>query len=535
MNRSYKLLLSVVSGLLLAGAWPERGFPFLLFIGLVPLLLVEHAQWNKRNENHSSGFFGYAVFSFLIFNSLTTYWIYNAALVGAVAAILLNTLLMSLVFLLFHLTHRRMSGEGAGYLALIGYWLSFEYLHLRWDLNWPWMNLGHGFASYPQWIQWYEFTGVFGGSLWILLVNISIFWFIQIRFIQKICSRKVGVLLIASLLAILIPVAISIFMYRNYNEAKNPIDVVVVQPNLDPYSEQYELDPKEVTERMLVLADAKADSLTDFIVFPESALQEYAWEDQLDSVGSIRRIHEYCRNFPQMAAVVGMSTRKLFREGEALSLTARKFRDAERYYDAYNTALYISHNGELQKYHKSKLTPGVEKMPYPRLFRFLEKFALDLGGTVGSLATDPVQSPFMVNDSVHIAPVICYESVYGEFVNRFLHNGANVIFVITNDGWWGDTPGHRQHLLFSVIRAIETRRSIARSANTGISCFISQTGDVSQRTAYWEPAAIRSTINLNSAVTFYVKHGDYIARIFLLIAGLFFLLTLSLSLRQRTL
>ena len=162
----------------------------------------------------------------------------------------------------------------------------------------------------------------------------------------------------------------------------------------------------------------------------------------------------------------------------------------------------------------------------------MEKFALDLGGTIGSLATDPNQKPFLFAGDGKVASVICYESVYGEFVNRFINNGANVIFVITNDGWWGNTAGHRQHLLFSRLRAIETRRSVARSANTGISCFINQRGDISQATEYWVPATIRSVINTNDKITFYVQYGDYIGRIFLLVAALMFLLTVSLSFRH---
>jgi apolipoprotein N-acyltransferase len=172
-------------------------------------------------------------------------------------------------------------------------------------------------------------------------------------------------------------------------------------------------------------------------------------------------------------------------------------------------------------------------MPYLNVFPFLKKFAIDLGGTTGSLGVNPDQTPFMVNENLKIAPVICYESVYGEFLNRFIENGANVIFVITNDGWWGNTAGHRQHLFFSVVRAIETRRSIARSANTGISCFINQRGDISQRTEYWKPAAIRQKINTNDKITFYVKYGDYIGRIFLLVAVVFALLTVSDSVRKR--
>jgi len=127
-------------------------------------------------------------------------------------------------------------------------------------------------------------------------------------------------------------------------------------------------------------------------------------------------------------------------------------------------------------------------------------------------------------NSTKIASIICYESVYGEFVIKRIREGANIIFVITNDGWWGNTPGHRQHFLFSVLRAIETRRSIARSANTGISAFINQRGDVFQRTGYWEPAVISQQINANDKLTYYVKNGDYIARVSVFISVLVLLI-----------
>ena len=96
---------------------------------------------------------------------------------------------------------------------------------------------------------------------------------------------------------------------------------------------------------------------------------------------------------------------------------------------------------------------------------------------------------------------------------QYVRKGAQLIFIITNDGWWKNTPGYKQHLSFARLRAIETRRSIARSANTGISCFINQRGEISQATEWWVPASIKGNLNANSAITFYVKHGDYIARV----------------------
>ena len=141
--------------------------------------------------------------------------------------------------------------------------------------------------------------------------------------------------------------------------------------------------------------------------------------------------------------------------------------------------------------------------------------------------------PFVSEDSTSIATIICYESVYGEFVTEFVKNGAELIFLITNDGWWGNTPGHKQHFLYSKLRAIETRRSIARSANTGISCFINQRGDVFQETEYWKPAVIKQSINKNTKFTFYVNYGDYIGRISVFIAVLFFLITVLLAILNR--
>lgn len=533
MKRIYKILLSLLSGLLLTTGWPERGFPFLLFLAFVPLLVVEYEQWKNRSNNHATEIIPYILLSISTWVALTTWWVAISTPVGIVATIVVNTSLVGGALLLFHITHRRLSGTIAPYTAFIGYMLSAEFIHLRWDLNFPWLNLGHGFAAYPKLIQWYEYTGVFGGSLWILLVNILIFFFVRDRVMHKMYSLKIGMRLAATILLFIVPMIISVVRYNRYTEKIQPVDVVVVQPNIDPYNEQFELDPMVVTERMLSMAAEKSDSLTDFAVFPESAIQEYIFEDQIESSPSINRIREFIKNYARMNVITGISSRKVFKPGETLSASARKFRDADIYYDSYNTALYVAHDSTLQKYHKSKLTPGVELMPYLDVLPFLKKFAIDLGGTTGSLGVNPDQTPFDVSSNLKVAPCICYESVYGEFMNRFIANDANVIFVITNDGWWGNTPGHRQHMLFSVIRSIETRRSIARSANTGISCFINQRGDISQRTAYWVPAVIRGTINANDTVTFYVKYGDYIGRIFLFVSGLFVLLTVFASFRKK--
>ena len=204
-----------------------------------------------------------------------------------------------------------------------------------------------------------------------------------------------------------------------------------------------------------------------------------------------------------------MSSYKTFLKGEPRSPASHSFDDGNGFYESYNSAFQLDSSGRISVYHKSELVIGVEKIPYPAVFSYFEKFAIDLGGTSGTLGTQEERTVFH-STSGNPAPVICYESVYGDFLRKYIPGGADFFAVITNDGWWGDTPGYKQHLLLGGLRAIELRRSIARSANTGVSCFINQRGDISQATGYWLPAVIKGSLNLNNTWTFYAKHGDFI-------------------------
>ena len=168
------LLLSLAGGLLLSLGWPERGFPGLLFISLVPFLVIEEQLFRRQAEEIKFRFLFLVFPGFLLWNLLTTWWIVNSTLVGALLAIILNSVFMSVIFQAFHWTRKKLNSRPGGYIALLTYWIAFEYLHLNWDLNWPWLNLGNGFASCHRWVQWYEYTGAFGGTLWVLTGNIMV-------------------------------------------------------------------------------------------------------------------------------------------------------------------------------------------------------------------------------------------------------------------------------------------------------------------------------------------------------------------------
>ena len=226
--------------------------------------------------------------------------------------------------------------------------------------------------------------------------------------------------------------------------------------------------------------------------------------------------------YPHLTIITGASTMYAYKPNETPSATANQFYQSNQYYDAFNTGLQIDQQS-VTSYHKSKLVPGVEKMPFPALFKPLEKLAINLGGTMGSLGTQEERTVFFShNKTVGIAPVICYESVYPDYVGQYVRNGANIIFIITNDGWWENTPGHKQHLAYAKLRAIENRREIARCANTGISCFITPLGDIEQATTYWEQAMIEKNMTLHNDLTFFSRFGDLISYTSAIVALLLF-------------
>jgi apolipoprotein N-acyltransferase len=528
MKKRHFILLSLLSGLLLTLAWPARGFPGLLFIGFVPLLIIEEQLFRNREKKRRFSALFYSYPAFLIFNGLTTWWIWNSTGIGAILAIVLNALFMAIVFNLFHYTRQKLRNNFAGYSSLIFYWIAFEYLHLNWDLNWPWLNLGNGFGTFYNWVQWYEYTGALGGTLWVLAANILIFLITRPYFFKDTISvPKFRISLLSITLPwILLPIMISYMICANYQEEKHPVKFVIVQPNLDPYNEQYVLPPKQVVGMIMELAKPLLDSSTNFLIAPESAIQESMWENELNTFMSVKLLKDILPEYPNLNILIGGSTFRYFNKGEQISSTARQFTDTKEYFDAFNTAILVNKRDSLQLYHKSKLTPGVEILPSFRNFKWIEKFAIDLGGTVGSLGMDKFRKVYTTVNTVRVSPAICYESIFGEFFAEFVRNGAQVMIIITNDGWWGNSPGHRQHFAFASLRAIETRRSIARSANTGISAFIDQRGDIFQPTEYWKPAVIKKTLNANSKLTFYVRHGDFLARVAVFIGGLLFFLSI---------
>ncbi len=503
------ILLAISTGLLLAISWPTYGFPLFSFFGFVPLLIVEHNI--RANKYHKSQVLGLAFLSLFIWNMITTWWIYNSTPFGMWFAEFVNTLLMALVFLIYHLVARKVNFNiGVIFLACI--WMSFEYLHLQWQFSWPWLNLGNVFSSYTSWIQWYEYTGTFGGSLWVWIVNIGVFKSVLLYREQKEKSILIRSA-IRNGLIIIIPIIISFVILKTYKEDGKDVEVVILQPNINPYTEKYNTTDDRVGELLTTLTTSEISPETRFIIAPETVftdnnrLKKFPYSIAKNTALSI------LNQYPNANFLSGISLIDVFRDTSKVRKQTNIHKSGV-FYDDYNSAFLVRSDGTDELYHKSKLVVGVENFPYQSVFKPIVGDAMiDLGGTVAKKTTQPDREVFFSKDSLGAAPIICYESVYGEFVTGYVRNNADFLAIITNDAWWGNTQGHKQHLDYAKLRAIETRRSIARSANTGISAIIDQTGNIISRLDYEKQGVLKGFLKTNDDITFYVKAGDYIARI----------------------
>jgi apolipoprotein N-acyltransferase len=515
MNGRQKLLLSLSSGVLLSLGWTPLPFFPLLFIGFVPILWLDDACGNLKNSARC--FLRYSYLALLIWNVLTTWWVGNTyqgthdigSVFGGVIANMANPLLMCIPLVAFHHTKKRL-GDGWGYVSLPAYWIMFEFIHLRWDLTWPWLTLGNGLSKFPQVIQWYEYTGVFGGTLWILALNILVFRLLY-TFLWGRNFQFTGKNLLAVIFLATVPVCISLIQYFTYSEKGITKNVVIIQPNIDPYNMKFDENTLDAQLNILLrLSGEKIDSSTDYLVWPETAIPQGILLNELFADPVINKVKSTFSSFPKLELITGINAYARYATDE--TPTARYEPDGKFYWDAFNSAIQLDTSDSIPVYHKSKLVPGVEKMPYPQIFKFLEPLAINMGGVSGSLGEQKDRGVFFSHDKTGIAPLICYESIYGEYTNEYVKRGAGLLFVITNDGWWANSAGHKQHLDYARLRAIETRRDLAHCANTGTSAFINQRGDVYDATDWWVQAVIKSALYVNTDQTFYVRFGDYIGR-----------------------
>lgn len=508
---------------------PHTGF--IALFGIVPLLCMDRIA--TILEKKHVWIYHYA--GFVLWNAITTFWVCNATVGGGLFAIFANAFQMSLIFGLFRLSKKRFSGA-LPYIFLACAWIAWERFYFDAEISWPWLVLGNAFARSTWAVQWYEFTGTLGGSLWIWMANLGIFGLMTSLSDGRIFTWnwKAKTAAATGLIATLaIPFIISPLIGRKYDmEADEKLPVVIVQPNIDPYNKFTAMTQDQqnaIVEAQLAkaLSSRKGDSLAGplMVVAPETFTGDII-VGQYERSRTWRRFTTFLKDYPGVSMLFGASSYDYIFSAKAPSHTARACGDGV-WVESHNSALMIDGNADTEIFHKSKLVVAVEYTPYPAVFCKIDDM---LGGVMGRCVGQDEISLMHV-DGTPVGCAVCYESIYGEYYTDYIRKGARAMTIITNDAWWGNTPGYRQHLSYASLRAIETRRAIARCANTGISAIISPAGEILQPTPWWEQAVICGALPLRDDITFFVSHGDITGR---LCTFIFLLLLLALVTRLLT-
>ena len=515
---------------------PHTGI--IALFGLVPLLCMERIATMLQKKR----IWLYHYSAFVLWNAITTFWVCNATVGGGLFAIFANALQMSVIFGLFRWSKRRFQGA-LPYIFLAVSWIAWERFYFDAEISWPWLVLGNAFGRSIWAVQWYEVTGALGGSLWVWCCNLGLFglmtslsdgsWY-YFNGKKKIASLG------GYLILMIVPLIVSSDIGKNYKdamEAPETLETLIIQPNIDPYNKFQALTQDQQTAIFLgqaakALETRKNDSTAAplLLVAPETFTNDIV-VGQYDRSLTWRRFTSFLKEYPNVNLLFGASSYDYIKASLRPSATARKLRD-DLWLESHNSALMTDGTGRTEIFHKSKLVVAVEKTPYPAVFCRLDDM---LGGVMGRCVGQDGISLLNVQNTagtqIPVGCAVCYESVYGEYYTDYIKKGAQAMTIITNDAWWGNTPGYRQHLSYASLRAIETRRAIARCANTGISAIISPSGEIVSETGWWVPAILQGRIPLRNDITFFVAHGDITGRV---CTFLFIMLLLALIVRFRS-
>ena len=376
-------------------------------------------------------------------------------------------------------------------------WVMQEWLRSLVLTGWGWNSLGSALHGQLALIQIAEFTGVAGLSFLVAFTNVILLTTVR-RFILEAQVRpmKPHYDLTLTMAAIIGVMGFGLHSIRIEREGKT-LNVVLVQPNI-PREEKFSVEFAGKTfDKFTQLSRPALEAAVrpDLLVWPESAMPGPVLGDE--------QSYRFVMDFSAAA--------------KTDLLLGTIDQDETR---AYNAALLVSDSGaHVQIYRKVHLVPFGEYIPgrhtIPLLARVVgdqvpDDFAFGKEYTVFKLS----------NDKAKAAPLICFEDTIGELTRQFVVAGANLLVNVTNDGWFLRSAGSRQHVANAVFRCVETRLSMVRAANTGVTCFINEFGKVThtlvdETGSQFTEGVLTGQVSVPSqqVPTFYVQHGELFAEV----------------------
>ena len=505
---------------MLGAAFPPSPLYLIAYVAFIPFFFL----WQRVAS--LGQFIRFLYVQLFAFHLVCVYWTGawasgkdNWLIISNVALLTLHPFFFIPFLLPAYVVGKRL-GHSWGLAAFSLLWVSAEYWNAFGELSFPWMTIGNSQAFDIARIQLVEYTSVYGLSLIILTCNVVLFLLLTRAKDEWKPSSAKGKIAIAALLMMFFGPLVygRILLSSRATTSAGGVKLALVQPNFDPWEKWGEGSAAKAAsyetqfQTYLTTSSELAREQPDLIVWPETAVPFFVLLPR--NKAELARVRTFVDS-AHVPVFTGVVHAEYFDASKA-SATAYRFEGTNVAVEHYNSAtLFTPGQSRYQVYKKVVLVPFGERLPYADTFKFLiEPLKWNVGISSWGKGADTLVYSFKprAGDSVKFAGMICYESVYPNYVREFVRRGAQFLIVITNDSWWGKTSGAYQHAAFASFRAIETRRWIVQCANGGVSMFTDPDGVQRQSLEMFTKGNLTGTVEPRSGETFYVRHGDLFAQ-----------------------
>ncbi|MBW1847200.1 MAG: apolipoprotein N-acyltransferase [Deltaproteobacteria bacterium] len=489
------VFLAAVSGIMLTASFPRTGLFWLAWFSLLPLLYaLKNLPGNERFRlGLLTGLVHYLTLIYWLVHTMRTYGYLPLYL--SVIILLLLSFYLALYIAVFSVAAPILCSKPRTLLFIGPFlWVALEYVRSFLFSGFPWELLGYSQYPWLSIIQISDIAGVYGVSFLILFSNmaffITILHFSKKKWQNGTVSKKLAA---ASIFSLVLIIALSFFYGKWRITSVNKMisesassRIAIVQGNIEQSEKWDDKFRRSTTEKYIDLSMKLSSDKPELVVWPETATPFYFFYDPVLSQMVLDSIQETDAYF-----LIGSPS--FVRNG--------------RIAEYYNSAYLISPDGiPFGKYDKAHLVPFGEYVPLRRWLPFIGKIVAG----VGDFMPGPKGNVLEWKDA-HLGVLICYEMIFPELSRAMVKNNASLLLNITNDAWYGVSSAPYQHFSMAVFRAVENKRTLIRSANTGISGFIHPTGRIMAKTGIFQDATLTKTVPVLKEISFYTRYGDIFA------------------------
>ncbi len=534
-KRNQERLMLVLSGILMGVSFPPFPFPFqlLMFTGLIPLFIVIEKREKLIDINRAVYLFGF------VFSLITLYWVGSwqkesdpFLMISGVLLVFVNPVFFMIPSTLLYFS-RNIFNRSVSLCLLPFFWITYEYLYMLTDLSFPWLILGGGLSKFINYIQIADIIGTLGLSLLVVLINVLLY---KALISYKVSGRKLLWNGGAALLLILIPLIYGNLILSGYKLSQRTVTAGIIQPNINPWDKWTGGNLDDLAELNLELSQQAINEGAEILFWPETALPVYLFGGAFPSTAN--RIVNFITE-RNIFLLTGMPHVRFYDKSEVIPGDAKYSEKSEYYYQTYNAVLLIAPaQGVVQHYGKMKLVPFGERVPFADELPFLKdliKWGVGISGWNVGKDTTIFKAVINNDDTIRINGLVCYESIYPYFISGFTRKNTDLIAIVTNDSWYGNSSGPYQHKEFAVLRAVENRKSVIRCANGGISTIIDPLGRTVKETEMFTRTVLTGKVVLQEGKTFFTENSLLLplpaSAFSLFVAGIFFFKKLKVLLK----